>query len=173
MSTASSTPSEHVKAPTPVVTVFLLRQTPAGDEMLLVRRSGRVRTYQGVWAGVSGYLETGVTPIDQAYTELREETGLDANAVRFVQAGAPVPVEDAAQQLSWVVYPFLFTLEGGQEVRIDWEAEEMRWVSPADLASYTTVPMLREALAQVYPQPTPAAEQPGQTNTDTHDSPHT
>ena len=50
--------SDDVHAPpTHVVTCFLLRRTRDGDEILLVRRSQRVRTYRGSWASVSGYVE--------------------------------------------------------------------------------------------------------------------
>jgi ADP-ribose pyrophosphatase YjhB (NUDIX family) len=110
-----------------------------------------VRTYQGAWAGVSGYLEAGVTPLEQAYTELREEMGLDSSSVTLVRAGEPLLVEDGDHALRWVVHPFLFTLPSGQEVQLDWEALEMRWVRPDELGAYHTVPMLAEALAQVYP----------------------
>jgi 8-oxo-dGTP diphosphatase len=145
MSTSSS--------PTSVVTSFLLRDTPEGPEILLVRRSQRVRTYQGAWAGISGYLEAGVTPLEQAYTELDEELGLDSNAVLLVRSGSPLPVEDELEHLSWLVYPFLFTLEDERALRLDWEAVEMRWARPTDLGTYTTVPRLAEALAEVYSIP--------------------
>ena len=142
---------EKTGDPTPVVTSFLLRQDQGSEEILLVRRSQRVRTYQGAWAGVSGYLEAGVTPLEQAYTELREETGLDSDSVTLVRAGAPLLVEDSAHDLRWLVHPFLFTLQSGKDLRLDWEALEMRWVRPDALGGYHTVPMLAEALAQVYP----------------------
>ena len=138
-------------SPTSVVTSFLLRDGPEGEEILLVRRSQRVRTYQGAWAGVSGYLEAGVTPLEQAKTELREELGLDSNAVRLLRVGSPLPVVDESQHLSWLVYPFLFALEDKRALRLDWEAVEMRWVRPGDLGTFTTVPRLAEALAEVYP----------------------
>jgi 8-oxo-dGTP diphosphatase len=121
--------------------------------VLLVKRSERVRTYRGAWAGVSGYLEPGVTPLEQAYTEIREETGLGRDAVRLLNEGKPLPVEDRAQGLSWVVHPFLFALDDPAALRTDWEATDHTWVRPDDLASYATVPMLTEAFAHVYPPP--------------------
>ncbi len=142
---------ERPNDPTPVVTSFLLRQGQEGEEILLVRRSQRVRTYQGAWAGVSGYLEAGVTPLEQAYTEIREEMGLGSSSVTLVKAGPPLLVEDGDRGLRWLVHPFLFTLQSGQDLRLDWEALEMRWVKPSELGAYHTVPMLAEALAQVYP----------------------
>ena len=60
-----------------VVTAFLTR----GNQVLLLRRTDRVSTYKGRWAGVSGSVEAGSTPIEQAIQEIEEETGL-SNARR-------------------------------------------------------------------------------------------
>ena len=147
---------EKAETPTSVVTSFLLRRNAeGGDEILLVRRSQRVRTYHGAWAGISGYLEEGVTPLEQAYTELREEVGFDQSILQLVRSGPPLPVDDQSQHLSWLVYPFLFSVDDQQTPRLDWEALEMRWIKPEDLPSYTTVPKLQEALAEVYPVSAP------------------
>jgi ADP-ribose pyrophosphatase YjhB (NUDIX family) len=138
-------------APTHVVTCFLLRSDRGHDELLLVRRSERVRTYRGHWAGVSGYLEPGVTPEQQAYTEVREETGLTDEHVRLLAAGEPLPVLDAAAGLNWVVHPFLFRVLAPERIQTDWEAQGVAWVAPEALSARPTVPDLAEALARVYP----------------------
>lgn len=39
-----------------VVTCFLLRRARDGDRILILRRSQRVGTYRGRWAGVSAYI---------------------------------------------------------------------------------------------------------------------
>lgn len=136
--------------PTHVVTCFLLRTDRGRDEVLLVRRSERVRTYRGAWAGVSGYVEPGVTPLEQAYTELAEEVGLGRDAARLVRAGEPLAFRDEAIDLSWVVHPFLFALAQPGAIRLDWEATERRWVAPAEVRGLQTVPRLAEALERVY-----------------------
>ncbi|HEX6798181.1 MAG TPA: NUDIX pyrophosphatase [Ktedonobacterales bacterium] len=148
--------------PTPVVTSFLLRRAPEGDRVLLLRRSGRVRTYQGAWGGVSGYLESGVTPLEQAYTEIREETGVPREAVRLLRAGEPLEFRDEALGQAWRVYPFLFALDEGAQVVTDWETTEHAWAAPQELAAgaITTVPRLAEALARVYPSPLDSSEPP-------------
>lgn len=137
--------------PTHVVTNFLLRTDTGRDEILLVRRSPRVRTYRGAWAGVSGYVEPGISTLDQAYTELREETGLERGDVKLLRAGEPIAFDDATVGQSWVVYPFLFAIDDPARIHTDWEATEHRWVAPADISMYETVPKLVEALAAVYP----------------------
>jgi 8-oxo-dGTP diphosphatase len=135
---------------TQVVTCFVLRRDRGQDEVLIVRRSDRVRTYRGRWAGVSGYVEPGVTPEAQAYIELREEARLAPADVKLLRAGAPLPVQDAEQGLSWVVYPFLFLTSVPERIHTDWEAHESRWVAPAEIPGLPTVPGLAAALAQVY-----------------------
>jgi 8-oxo-dGTP pyrophosphatase MutT (NUDIX family) len=141
---------------THVVTCFLLRRDRGHDELFLVRRSDRVRTYRGHWAGISGYVEAGVSPQDQAYTELREEAGVAPEDVTLLRVGSVLPVHDTQQGLEWVVHPFLFAIADPARIQIDWEAGESRWITPDDLGALLIVPGLREALARVYP-PDPGA----------------
>lgn len=136
---------------THVVTCFVLRSAATGaDEVLLVRRSERVRTYRGAWAGISGYLEPGVTPLEQAYTELREEAALASSDVALLREGEPLPVRDEENALAWVVHPFLFRLREGAALTTDWEATAHQWVLPDEVRQLQTVPKLAEALAAVY-----------------------
>ena len=152
---ASSQPPAESAAPTHVVTCFLLRRDRGRDELLLVRRSERVRTYRGRWAGVSGYIEPGVTALEQAHVELREETGLTEADVMLLRTGVPLPVHDEAAGLAWVVHPFLFRVAAPERIQTDWEARAFLWVAPDALAGMETVPGLAEALAHVYPPDSP------------------
>ena len=141
---------------THVVTCFLLRTGPHGrDEVLILRRSGRVRTYRGRWAGVSGYLEstppTAPSPEEQARREILEEAGLTSADIELARAGDPLTFEDPELDTRWTVHPFLFRVRPGATIVIDWEHTEARWVRPGALGRYRTVPRLREALAHVYP----------------------
>ena len=130
---------------TPVVTNFLLRTDGPEIRLLLVRRSGRVGSYNARWAGISGFIEEGVSPEEQAYTEIREETSLQRSQVRFMRRGAVVEHIDDELGRRWLVHPFLVEVLDPQAIKLDWEAEEMRWVAPAELGSYETVPKLQEA----------------------------
>ncbi len=117
--------------------------------MLLLRRSDRVGSYRGRWAGVSGYIES--TPEAQALTEIREETGLGPEDVQLVRRGESLAVEDEGLGVRWVVHPFLFHVAEPDRIRTDWEHTEARWVTPGELPGYPTVPRLADALARVYP----------------------
>ncbi len=61
---------------------------------MLLQRSGKAGTYQGKWAGVSGYLEEGGEPLVKAMTEIREEVALAPRQVEFVRAGKPLRAFD-------------------------------------------------------------------------------
>ncbi len=127
-----------------VVTCFL----ESDGEILLLRRSERVGSYQGRWAGVSGYIEK--TPDEQALVEIEEETSLGEEDLDLIKKGEPLPVEDKKLGVRWLVHPYLFHIKDRGKVKIDWEHKETKWIAPEDLGKFETVPMLREVLARVY-----------------------
>ncbi len=127
-----------------VVTCFL----ESDGEILILRRSGQVGSYQGRWAGVSGYIET--TPDEQALTEIEEETSLYGEDLKLIKRGEPLPIKDEKLGVKWVVHPYLFHIKDRSKIKIDWEHKEIRWIKPKDLDNYQTVPMLKETLARVY-----------------------
>src|SRR2546429_5717096 len=130
--------------PTHVVTCILLRTDQEETRILLVRRSQKVGSYHGRWAGVSGFVEPNVTPDEQAYTEIREETGLQRDQVRMLRRGAVVEHSDAELGRHFYIHPFFFDVLTPELIQIDWEATEMRWIAPSQLPTFETVPKLPE-----------------------------
>ena len=127
-----------------VVTCFLESE----NEILILRRSGQVGSYQGRWAGVSGYIET--TADEQALTEIEEETSLSGEDLRLIKKDRPLVVKDDKLGIKWVVHPYLFHIKDRSKVKIDWEHKETKWIDPKDIDNYQTVPKLKEALDRVY-----------------------
>ena len=127
-----------------VVTVFLTR----GGKVLVFKRSDKVGTYKGHWAGVSGYVES-VDPLQQAYVEMAEELGLGKEDVSMARMGKPLEVFDPARERAWRVHPFLFVVHRPDKIRLDWENVEMRWILPEEIVQLQTVPALKEALDRV------------------------
>src|SRR2546429_2067643 len=125
--------------PTHVVTCILLRTDQPETRMLLVRRSQKVGSYHGHWAGISGFVEPNVTPDEQAYTEIREETGLQRDQVRMLRRGVIVEHIDEALGRHFYIHPFLFDVLTPDAIQTDWEATEMRWILPKELRDYETV----------------------------------
>jgi 8-oxo-dGTP pyrophosphatase MutT (NUDIX family) len=127
-----------------VVTCFL----ESNGKILILRRSEKVGSYQGRWAGVSGYIES--TAGEQALIEISEETGLSGDEIELVRKGEPLIVEDKEMGIRWVVHPYLFYIKNREKIKIDWEHKEFRWIQPGEIDDYQTVPMLKEALQRVY-----------------------
>ena len=123
-----------------MVTAFLRHH----HRILIVRRSNKVGTYHGRWSAISGYLET--IPLEQALTEIREETGLTQAEIQLVQAGDIIEADDHSLGIHWIIHPFLFDVEDPDHIQLDWENIAYRWVEPMELKSYTTVPSLEKAL---------------------------
>ena len=114
-----------------------------GEKIALFKRSATVGSAPGRWHCVTGFLEPGVPPLDQALTEIVEETGLDTDRVRLVGAPEPLRMERPAQGWVWVVYPFLFDAESSI-LRLDWEHDEYRWIDPAELETTDCVGWVRD-----------------------------
>ena len=128
-----------------VVTCFLEHN----GMIMILRRSGRVGTYRGKWAGVSGYIEGSSTPGQQAWSEIKEETGLDSDDVELVQEGQPLEVVDSELDRKWIVHPFRFGVLIPEKIKIDWEHTEAKWIAAGDIWQYETVPKLLEAWQSV------------------------
>jgi nicotinamide-nucleotide amidase len=130
----------------PVVTCFL----SANNRILLLKRSALVGTYKGLWAGISGYMEK---PADeQAWIEIKEETGLTKKDVRMAIKGRPLEILDIALKTRWIVHPYLFKVNRLDVIKIDWEHTEYKWIDPAVIGNFDIVPGLNEALLSVMPE---------------------
>lgn len=127
-----------------VVTCFL----KSAGQILILRRSEHVGSYQGRWAGVSGYMEK--TADEQALTEIAEETGLSQEELTLIRKGRPLEITDKKLGVRWVVHPYLFHIRDRNRVKIDWEHKESKWIRPEDIGHYETVPKLKETLERVY-----------------------
>ena len=127
-----------------VVTCFL----ESKGKILILKRSEKVGTYEGKWAGVSGYIET--TPDEQAFKEIKEETGLNKSDIKLVKRGKPFSFMDKELNRKWVVHPYLFYVKRLANININWEHLEMKWILPEELTNYPTVPNLKQALERVW-----------------------
>jgi 8-oxo-dGTP diphosphatase len=133
-----------------VVTALLERDD---GRILLLERSSKVGSFQGYWAGVSGYLED-PTPLEQAYREIREETGIGRDDLTLRSTGSPVLARDL--QKIFVVHPFRFRVRT-TELTLDWEHVRAEWVDPAEIRRRPTVPKLDRVWEAVAPTGVPKA----------------
>ncbi|MHC1591495.1 MAG: NUDIX domain-containing protein [Candidatus Helarchaeales archaeon] len=128
-----------------VVTNFLMHD----GKILIVKRSSQVSTYQGRWAGISGYIETSdQSSLDRAIIEIEEETGLNRSEIKLIKKGEPLRIEDSENDRIWIVHPFLWEIPS-KDVKLDWENVELKWIEPEEIKNFETVPNLKETLDRV------------------------
>jgi len=131
-----------------VATCILMDET---GNILILKRSDKVRTYKGCWSGVAGYVEEGEKPIDTAFKEIREEVSLNSDDIELVRTINPIEFTDVykGETYDWKVYPFLFRTRKKSKVQIDWEHTSYRWVSPSEVEKYDTVPHLVDVVSKL------------------------
>jgi nicotinamide-nucleotide amidase len=127
-----------------IVTCFIQSE----NKILIVRRSGRVGNYQAQWAGISGYVEKN-TPEEQAFVEIKEETGLDCKDVKLINSSQPLEVLDEKLKIKWIVHPYLFYVRHQDKLKLNAEHIESRWITAEEMDNFNTVPKLKESLELV------------------------
>ena len=108
-----------------------------GKKVLILKRSEKVGSCKGRWAGVSGYIEPTDRKLEErALTEVREETDM---TVSILKEGNPLLARD--RSVVWRIHPFLAETED-ENPQIDWEHTRYRWILPEEVYDYNTVPKL-------------------------------
>lgn len=126
----------------PVVTVFV----EYDNKILLLRRSDKVRSYQGLWNTVAGYIDEDKPVEEIVRKEVKEEIGIDEGMIEGVKLGEILKIDDKKIGKKWIVYPALVKLQKRPEIRLDWEHSEYKWIEPDEIGNYQTVYKLEESL---------------------------
>jgi ADP-ribose pyrophosphatase YjhB (NUDIX family) len=100
----------------------------------LLRRSRAVRHDRGLWHCVTGYLDPGAAPRDQAWVELHEETGLTPEEVQLERCG-PLILPDQSGAL-WLVHTFKASTSR-RRLSINEEHDAYRWAKPAKVSRFS------------------------------------
>ena len=121
-------------------------------EILILKRSEEVGTYQGSWGGVAGFVEENEEPLETAIKEIKEEAGIEKEDLLLIQKEAAIKFTDLYEDklYEWIVYPFLFRIKERDKIQIDWEHTEFRWVKPSELKKYDTVPRFKEIVLKIF-----------------------
>ena len=130
---------------TRIVTSFLKHN----DKILILKRSDKVKTMKGLWAGVSGIIENNEPPIERAKIEIFEELGIDQQYIKLIKSAKELTIESPQYRShKWVIFPFLFATEKS-EIKLNWENSEFRWINANQLKEFNTVSSLEKVLFSV------------------------
>lgn len=121
-------------------------------EILILKRSEEVGTYQELWGGVAGFVEGNEEPQETAIKEIKEEVGIEKKDLLLVKKEDVIKFTDlyGDKLYEWIVYPFLFHIKDRGKIQIDWEHTEFRWVKPSELKKYDTVPRFKEIVLKIF-----------------------
>tara|TARA_B100000029_G_C17504867_1_gene934068 strand:+ start:1079 stop:1483 length:405 start_codon:yes stop_codon:yes gene_type:complete len=128
---------------TKIVTSFLKNF----DEILLLKRSEKVKSMKNLWAGISGIIEGDEEPMERAEIEILEEVGIKRANIRLLKQGKVLLIESPQYvNHQWEVYPFLFSTEI-RDIKLNWENSDSKWINVDELKNFSTVPSLDKVLA--------------------------
>ncbi len=127
---------------TKIVTSFIQDE----QKLLILRRSNKVKTMKGLWAGISGIIEKNEVPLTRAKIEIYEETGISEDKIRLVQNAEKLRIHSPQyENHEWEIFPFLFEAKN-PDIKLNWENSEYRWITINELKNYNTVPSLEKVL---------------------------
>ena len=127
---------------TKIITCFLRN----GDKILILKRSEKVKSMKGLWAGISGIIEKNESPLSRAKIEIFEELGINHEQIELVKEAEEMRIlSPQYEDHEWEVYPFLFDVEN-PEIKLNWENSEYKWIKAEEISHFETVPSLEKVL---------------------------
>jgi ADP-ribose pyrophosphatase YjhB (NUDIX family) len=147
MKKADTIIDSNYKKPSMVVTSVLKNK----NEILILRRSSQVKTMQGKWAGVSGYLEKNEDLLSRALTEICEETRIKKDKLILRKIFNRLNVQ-IYNEVMIIVQPFCF-VSNTRKVLLDWEHSDYYWINHREIDKFDFVPRFKEIISKCFEDP--------------------
>lgn len=128
-----------------VVTCFI----EFNNKVLLLKRSDKVSTYQGLWNTVAGYWDELIPLKLKVEKELSEEVGIKQKDIQKFKFAKPFEFFDETVNRIWIIHPVMIILKNKVNIKIDWEHTEYKWIDPDNITKYDVVPKLDRNLKMV------------------------
>jgi 8-oxo-dGTP pyrophosphatase MutT (NUDIX family) len=127
---------------TRIVTSFLRNN----QEFLILKRSSKVKSMKGLWAGISGLIENNEEPLERAEIEIFEEVGIKKQELKLIKSIESMKIKSIQyENHEWEIFPFLFEVEN-PKIILNWENSDYKWIKIEDLQKFDTVPSLDQVL---------------------------
>ncbi len=127
---------------TKIVTSFI----KDNEKLLILKRSDKVKSMKGLWAGISGIIEKNEEPLERARIEIFEEVGITEDMITLVRSAEEMRINSPQyNNHEWEIFPFLFEAKN-PIIKLNWENSEFKWINVEELENYDTVPSLQKVL---------------------------
>ena len=127
---------------TKIVTSFI----KDNEKLLILKRSDKVKSMKGLWAGISGIIEKNEEPLKRAKIEIFEEVGITEDMITLVRSAEEMRVNSPQyKNHEWEIFPFLFEAKN-PIIKLNWENSDFKWINVEELENYDTVPSLQKVL---------------------------
>jgi len=127
---------------TKIVTSFIRDN----EKLLILKRSDKVKSMKGLWAGISGIIEKNEVPLKRAKIEIFEEVGITEDMITLVKSAEEMRVNSPQyENHEWEIFPFLFEAKNPM-IKLNWENSDFKWINIEELENYDTVPSLKKVL---------------------------
>lgn len=118
------------------------------NNILILKRSKKVKSFKHKWGGVSGYFEKNEDLLSRALIEIYEETNINKENLTLRKILKQITIE-IEKEKSIVIQPFYFYSDS-KNVSMNWEHSEHRWITNNQSDSYETVPKLAQILYECF-----------------------
>ena len=118
------------------------------NNILILKRSKKVKSFKHKWGGVSGYFEKNEDLLSRALIEIYEETKINKDSLTLRKILRQITIELEKEE-SIIIQPFYFYSKS-KNVSMNWEHSENRWVTKNQLDNYETVPKLAQILYECF-----------------------
>jgi len=127
---------------TKIVTSFI----KDNEKLLILKRSDKVKSMKGLWAGISGIIEKNEEPLKRAKIEIFEEVGITEDMITLVRSAEEMKINSPQyKNHEWEIFPFLFEAKN-PIIKLNWENSDFKWINVEELENYDTVPSLQKVL---------------------------
>ncbi len=119
----------------PVIVMFVKYR----DKFLLVKRSEKMLTYQGLWSCLAGFVDDDKTIEEKVVFEIEEELGLKKEDIKEIKAGETYLFVDKELDREWIRHMYFVEITN-PNIKLNWEHSELVWVSGEEAKNYQTTP---------------------------------
>lgn len=118
------------------------------DKILVVKRNQKLNFYPGYWNGVAGFLDDHKSLEEKVEEEIKEELNLSLKDIRRIRLGEIFDQEEPKYKKTWIVHPVLAEVKT-DKIKLDWEAENYRWIKPNEAKKLKLLPGFGEVLKKL------------------------